>query len=176
MWITRLVIIASNGTFQFNRLRGECMISFSVTSLLVLLLSSAVSFAKVNPPNQKNQSIKNSALSDQSLTEELTGKKEVRQVSFQNLKKAPLPQQHFAAGQKAAASKNYILAIKHFNTVIQNYPQSNQVSSALVAKAKVYQEMGLKPQADRNFKLAQLKTKQSVTKIVSHREQNKITK
>ena len=82
------------------------MISFLISSMFVLFLNSSVGFAKVSPPNQRNQSLKNSALSDQSLTEELTGKKQIIQISSTDLKKAPLSVQHFIAGQKAAARKN----------------------------------------------------------------------
>ena len=153
------------------------MISFLISSMIVLFLNSSVGFAKVSPPNQKNPSLKNSALNDQALTEELTGKKQVTQISSTDLKKAPLSLQHFIAGQKAAVRKNYILAIKHFNTVIQKYPQSSQVRLALLAKANIYKEMGLQPQADRNLKLAQMKTKSTNAKVSSsRRDQNKITK
>ncbi len=152
------------------------MITFLISSVALLLLNSSVAFAEVNHVIQKNQNMKNSALSDEALTEELTGRKESLQISSSDLKKSPLPVQHFIAGQKAAASKNYILAIKHFNTVIQNYPQSNQVRPALLAKASVYKEMGLQPQAERNFKLAQVKTKTRASQVAGRRVQNKITK
>ena len=133
---------------------------------LSVLLASAVagvffissySFAKVNtqvlPTNSKA-----SVITDKALIEELTGKKNNQQSkASKKLKNAPLPIQHYLAGKKAAQEKNYILAIKHFNTVLKKYPGSAQVTPALLAKAKVYQEMGLMPQAAHNTRMAQQK-------------------
>jgi tetratricopeptide (TPR) repeat protein len=136
---------------------------FSNALIWSIILTGSVSFAKVQTTNQNN--LKSSALGDKKLMEELTGQKAVPSktvVQQNNLRQAPLPVQHFMAGQKAAEEKNYILAIKHFNTVIKNYPLSAQVKPALLAKAKVYEEMGLKAQANRNIQLAQLKTPQKI--------------
>lgn len=94
------------------------------------------------------------AVNDKALLEELTGKKS---ATVQKSKKSPLSVRHYQAGKAAAAQKNYILAIKHFNTVIKNYPKSVEVKSALVAKAQIYKEMGLQDQANRNLKMAQTK-------------------
>ncbi len=116
-----------------------------------------------------------SAINDKSLIEELTGKKSSQLPSSDSLKNSPLPVQHYFAGEKAAATKNYILAIKHFNTVIQKYPQSGFAAKSFFAKAKVYQQMGLQPQAERNLKLAQLKVKKA-SGVVSNQEKNKIIK
>ncbi|MFZ3230310.1 MAG: hypothetical protein WA160_08905 [Pseudobdellovibrio sp.] len=151
-----------------------------------IVLTGSVSFAKVVIPNQS--AVKSSALNEKALIEELTGKKEAataasvevqNKVKQANLRQAPLPVQHFYAGEKAAAAKNYILAIKHFNTVIKNYPLSTQVKPALLAKAKIYQEMGLKNQSEHNIKLAQLKTVKPVkinSALVKNQEKNKLTK
>ena len=157
------------------------MKKFSNALIGSIILTGSVSFAKVqstmNPPQNK---IKSSALSDKNLMEELTGKKSAPIAApAPNLKNAPLSVQHFVAGQRAMDEKNYILAIKHFNTVIKKYPMSAQVKPALVAKAKVYQEMGLQPQAQRNLKLAQLKTPArpaAMTATNSPQEKSKTTK
>ena len=125
---------------------------------------STIAFAKVNSKDILTNR-KASVLTEKSLIEELTGKKNNQQnVSAKKLKNAPLPVQHYLAGKKAAQDKNYILAIKHFNSVLKKYPQSAQVSSTLVAKAKVYQEMGLMPQAAHNMRIAQLKAKSAKSK------------
>ncbi len=130
---------------------------FSVIAGIVILFSFN-SNAKINVATIKPNSRKPAALSEKSLVEELTGKKDIAAtVSSNNLKKAPLPVQHFVAGKKAAEQKNYILAIKHFNTILKKYPQSAQVKPTLVAKATVYQEMGLNPQAKHNLQMAQQK-------------------
>ena len=121
------------------------------------VLACTLGHTKVGSTTPVN-SMKSSALSEKSLTEELTGKKSVTQISpATNLKKAPLPVQHYFAGQRAAEQKNYIMAIKHYNTVLKKYPRSNQVKLALLAKAKVYKEMGLQTQAVHNLQMAQQK-------------------
>ena len=147
------------------------MKQFSNAVIASLILTGSVSFAKVSQiPSTVQNKPHSSALSDKSLMEELTGKKQTSQVAAQpattNLKTAPLSVQHYYAGQKALQEKNYILAIKHFNTVIKNFPTSAQVKPALLAKARAYQEMGLKAQAQRNVQLAQLKTAKPVSTAV----------
>lgn len=130
---------------------------FSVIAGIVILISFN-SYAKINAASTKPTYKKPAALNEKSLIEELTGKKDVAvTISSINLKKAPLPLQHYVAGKKAAEQKNYILAIKHFNTVLKKYPQSAQVGPTLTAKAMVYQEMGLKSQASHNLSMAQKK-------------------
>ena len=130
---------------------------FSVIAGIIFLISFNT-FAKINSASTKPAFKKPAAFDEKSLVEELTGKKDVAEtVSSINLKKAPLPLQHYIAGKKAAAQKNYILAIKHFNTVLKKYPQSAQVGPTLTAKAMVYQEMGLRPQASHNLSMAQKK-------------------
>lgn len=164
------------------------MKQFSNALIWSIFLTGSVSFAKVpsapiNTLNTNQNAMKSSALSDQKLMEELTGKKDpaaqtnAAAIQMQNLKKAPLSIQHYYAGLKAVEQKNYILAIKHFNTVIKKYPLSGQVKPALLAKAKVYQEMGLQNQAQRNLKLAQLKTTKPASQVfVQSQEKNKTTK
>ena len=154
---------------------------FSNALIGSIILTGSVSFAKVQVTRMMPiEPTKSSALNDKKLMEELTGKKSAPVAApAPNLKNAPLSVQHFAAGQRAMEQKNYILAIKHFNTVIKKYPMSAQVKPALVAKAKVYQEMGLQPQAQRNLKLAQLKPAakpMATTAINNTQEKSKLTK
>lgn len=147
------------------------------------LLTGSVSFAKVNS-NQMHSNKMATALSEKALVEELTGKKVVsekqpRAIQNVDLKKAPLSVQHLIAGQNAAAQKNYILAIKHLNTVIKKYPQSAQVQPALIEKANIYKEMGLQDQAQHNLKLAELKTAKNVkpsTAMATSQEKTKTVK
>ncbi len=140
---------------------------FSVIAGIVILISFN-SNAKINVATTKPNSRKPAALSEKSLVEELTGKKDfAATLSSSNLKKAPLPVQHYVAGKKAAEQKNYILAIKHFNTILKKYPQSAQVKPTLVAKAKIYQEMGLKSQAIHNLQMAQQKNQFSAQVVKS---------
>lgn len=149
---------------------------FLKSAIFFLLFSGSISFAKITSRMPFRGEEKSSALSEKTLIEELTGKKSLVPSKVSHFKKGPLPLQHFMAGQQAAAQKNYILAIKHFNTVIQKYPQSGEVIKALVAKAQVYTAMGLKSQAQRNLKLAQLQKKPSRKGIAEMQDKNKIVK
>lgn len=162
MWITQPSPLPGNEHSSLIVARGIFMkMKFNVF-FAVILFTSSYSFAKANSTIVPS-SRKASAITDKALIEELTGKKNIQQnASTQKLKNAPLPVQHYLAGKKAAQEKNYILAIKHFNTVLKKYPQSAQVSPTLVAKAKVYQEMGLMPQAAHNMRIAQLKAKANI--------------
>ncbi len=92
---------------------------------------------------------------EQTVIQELTGKVASTVPTQEQLKNKPLSTQHYFAGVRAAESKNYILAIKHFNTVLKKFPRSPEVKSAFTAKAKVYKEMGLSEPASLNMKMAQ---------------------
>lgn len=97
--------------------------------------------------------------------EELTGKKSKVPYTDAQLRKLPLSAQHYYAGVRAAEAKNYILAIKQYNTVIKKYPSSKEVKSALLAKASLYKEMGLREPASLNIRLAQQKTKPEIKSV-----------
>ena len=113
---------------------------------------------------------------DQKIMQELTGQKSMQVLSVKD-QKLPLSTQHFLAGQRAALNKNYIAAIKHFNTVIKKYPTSKDYQAALIAKSKIYQEMGLSEPAQLNLKMAQAKSVSKNKKTASQeQEQNKLKK
>lgn len=130
---------------------------------VVLFLASCASGNKKNVNSSQKFSRGNnnemaqlkSPLSDRQLIQELTGKSVSNLPNQEQLKSKPLSTQHYYAGLRAAESKNYILAIKHFNTVLKKYPRSIEVKSAFAAKAKVYKEMGLSEPASLNLKMAQ---------------------
>ncbi len=144
--------------------------------LVLVSVMGASTFAKSLGQVPYSPNSKSSALSEKNLVEELTGKKASTELSASELRKAPLSVQHYVAGQRAAGQKNYILAIKHFNTVIQKYPRSQQVASSLLAKAQIYKEMGLQPQAERNLKLAQLQKNTNLKPLAKTQDKNKIIK
>ena len=98
-----------------------------------------------------------SVTSDQKIMQELTGKNSQEVMSKSKLKAMPLSFQHLYAGKQAAAQKNYIKSIKHYNTVIKKYPRSSEVKQALIAKSQVYKEMGLAEPAQLNMRMAQKK-------------------
>ncbi len=96
---------------------------------------------------------------DAKLMEELSGQKKSTPILASTKKKtllAPstISEKHLFAGLDAFKDKNYILALKHYNTIIIKHNKSKEVKSAYLAKSKLYSEMGLKEQADRNLQLA----------------------
>lgn len=128
-------------------------------NLLLLFLSisltSTVAFSSV--PTKPDEKAK--------LLEELTGKKSATTaqasasaVKTQPVKPAeniPVSRRHLNAGFQAYTKKDYITALKHYNTILVKHAKSAEVKSAYLAKAKLYQEMGLIEQAQYNVKLAQ---------------------
>ena len=91
---------------------------------------------------------------DLKLLEELTGKSTAPAAPVVKAKPIEFSKRHLDAGIYAYKSKNYILALKHYNTVIVKYPKSAEVKSAFLAKAKLYREMGLAEQSNLNLRRA----------------------
>lgn len=118
------------------------------TSLLVflsILTASTLSFASV-PQMKKSEEAK--------LMQELTGKAPVKAVAVAKAPAVAITKQHLNAGFYAYTRKDYIKALKHYNAIIVKYPKSPEVKNAYLAKAKLYQEMGLIEQAQLNVRLA----------------------
>lgn len=93
---------------------------------------------------------------DQKLIEELTGRTHTPAVAIpkQSIKKMTLAEKHLFAGLDAFSKKDYILALKNYNTVISKFPKTKEVRFAYIAKAKLYNEMGLQEQAKLNSRIA----------------------
>lgn len=132
----------------------------------VFLITSSFAQAAVLTSGRTKASA--AAPSDAQLLEELTGQKAavtntvavpsaaVKPVAVAQPKAVQAPSQlHLNAGYQAYMKKDYILALKHYNTVLAKYPNSSEVRLTYMAKAKLYNEMGLAEPAQRNFKLAQ---------------------
>lgn len=123
---------------------------------LSLSLASTTAFSSVpTKPDEKSK-----------LLEELTGKKaapvpstavaaEARTPAAKTAENIPVSRRHLNAGFQAYTKKDYITALKHYNTILVKHAKSAEVKSAYLAKAKLYQEMGLIEQAQYNVKLAQ---------------------
>jgi outer membrane protein assembly factor BamD (BamD/ComL family) len=58
------------------------------------------------------------------------------------------------AGFYAFTKKDYISALKYYNTIIVKYPGSSELQLAYLAKSKMYNEMGLIDQAKLNLQYA----------------------
>ncbi len=118
------------------------MLRQNISLFFIVLLLFSTGFSAVNTEDEK-------------LMEELSGKVKAMQP-VKNIKAvaATISEQHLFAGLDAFTKKNYIMALKHFNTVILKHSQSKEVRSAYLAKAKLYNEIGLKDQAQLNSQLA----------------------
>lgn len=57
----------------------------------------------------------------------------------------------YLAGKLALEDKNYPAALRHFQKVINTYPQSNKVIASKFGKAMAYRKMNLNPQAAEVF-------------------------
>ncbi len=82
---------------------------------------------------------------EQKLIEELTGstKKNSTTLPLESVKKMSLAEKHLFAGLDAFKNKDYILALKHYNFVIDKFGKPKDVRNAYIAKSKLYSEMGL---------------------------------
>lgn len=93
---------------------------------------------------------------DDKLMEELSGQKKGNAAAIKVAKPAAstISEKHLFAGLDAFKAKNYILALKHYNTVILKHSKSKEVKSAYLAKSKLYAEMGLQDQSAQNLQKA----------------------
>ncbi len=67
--------------------------------------------------------------------------------------------EYMSFGQEAFQEKKYKIALKHFNTVIQQSKHTNQIAAAYLAKSEMYLEMGLSEQSRYNYKIYEEKSK-----------------
>ncbi len=108
----------------------------------LLLIPSASLFAAVE--NKKEE---------EKLMEELTGKKVVVAKPAAVIVK-PMSRKLLDAGFQAFTKKDFITALKYYNTIIVKYPKSNEIRLAYLGKVKLYTEMGLTEQAQLNLNIA----------------------
>lgn len=119
------------------------MLSQNTKLFIVLLLFTSACFSAISSEDEK-------------LMEELSGQPSKRPAAILRHKSsATISERHLFAGLDAFMAKNYILALKHYNTVIIKHSKSKEVKSAFLAKAKLYAEMGLTEQSELNLGLAQ---------------------
>jgi tetratricopeptide (TPR) repeat protein len=106
---------------------------------------------------QANSAVQKSA-EQEKLYEELTGKKpaaaEVAQKKPAVSDQRPITRKLLDAGFYAFTKKDYISALKYYNTIIVKYPKSNELQLAYLGKSKMYNEMGLTEQAKLNLDIA----------------------
>lgn len=118
------------------------MLNHAIKFLLLITFVPVVCFSTISSEKDK-------------LMEELTGRSSTKKsTTVQTPVKEPLSKRHLLAGINAYKNKNYILALKHYNTVIIKHKNSAEVKLAYLEKVRLYNDMGLKEQAQRNSKLA----------------------
>tara|TARA_B100001248_G_C27399234_1_gene468537 strand:- start:300 stop:884 length:585 start_codon:yes stop_codon:yes gene_type:complete len=59
---------------------------------------------------------------------------------------------YYMAGKAALAKKNYKVALRSFNKILQKYPKSSRLQMAKYSKAYTYQQMNLNEQASSIYK------------------------
>ncbi len=92
------------------------------------------------------KSAANPALGQKSIYEELTGKKGGA------VKEAPT--RILALARDAKWKRDYVTALKRYNTIVVKYPKSKEARQAYLDKAALYREMGLLQQSKYNMEKA----------------------
>lgn len=109
--------------------------------------AATVTTAKKIPPSvTQKPSVKSSALAQKTIYEELTGNKVAssKQMAGRILELA----------RDAKWKRDYITALKRYNTVIVKFPKSKEAREAYLDKAALYKEMGLIQQSKMNLEKA----------------------
>lgn len=106
---------------------------------------------KSNSPLIKNQPVakqptSNPALAQKTIYEELTGKK--------GLSGKQTPVRILEMARDAKWKRDYVTALKRYNTIIVKYPKSKEARQAYLDKAALYKEMGLLEQSKYNMQKA----------------------
>lgn len=122
--------------------------SFFITLIAFLFLGCQT--ARKTPPKTapivaKKTAAKapTSSIAQKTIYEELTGKK--------SLSAEQAPTRILELARDAKWRRDYVTAIKRYNTVIVKYPKSPQVRQAYIDKAELYKEMGLTAQSKYNM-------------------------
>lgn len=117
---------------------------------------------KKNDISKKNSSssihvLTNNSLSKDQVFKDLTGKNTTVAVtkSAQILKLA----------RESKSQKNYVLAIKRYNTLLVKFPKAKEIPYVYLDKSQMYRELGLVEQSELNLK--KYKQLQAVNQIKS---------
>lgn len=106
---------------------------------------------KSNPTLIKNQPVtkqpaSNPALAQKTIYEELTGQK--------GLSGKQAPARILEMARDVKWKRDYVTALKRYNTIIVKFPKSKEVRQAYLDKAALYKEMGLLEQSKYNMQKA----------------------
>lgn len=106
--------------------------------------------------SQKASLDQKTSTNKKSLYEELTG--------HRSLSVAATSRRILELARESKSQKDYVLALKRYNTLIVKYPKAIEVKDAYFDKAQLYKEMGLQEQSKYNFDLARKLTAQNTQK------------
>lgn len=134
------------------------LVAFSFLSCQTVSTSSRNSTKSANTTAKKSnstliknqpvtkQSASNPALTQKTIYEELTGHK--------GLSAKQAPARILEMARDAKWKRDYVTALKRYNTIIVKYPKSREVRQAYLDKAALYKEMGLLEQSKYNMQKA----------------------
>jgi hypothetical protein len=144
LWITKALAVDSIKNTVKIKAEGGIMINQNIKLFLVTICIASTAFSAVKKD-------------DENILQELTGESRKKSLSVQTL-----PEKHLLAGDQAFKNKDYIKALKHYNTVIIKHNKlSKDKVQAYLSKAELYQQIGLTEQAKYNVSLAK-KSKQNI--------------
>lgn len=139
MWKTITLAVDYDEPIQFNISRG-IIVHRQIKMLLFLCMFVSIT---ANSAVQKKSSIDNSKI-----IKELTG---YTQQEFDYKEQSDRAYAILANGEKAFKNKNYAAALKEYNIVVTKFKNIRlAVRSAYLAKAKLFDEMGLSDLASQN--------------------------
>ena len=128
--------------------------------LCFVILSSCQSFNKNQNSRSQNSRVEKTTLASKTNSNKVSDKQWLSRASiYQELTGQKIDSQQ--AGQKlikmaelAQVEKNYILALKRYNTVIARFSNSKLAQAAYFGKADLYKKMGLAQQSQYNLRVA----------------------
>lgn len=125
------------------------LVMFSFLSCQTVSTSSRNSTKSASATAKKSvskQPASNPALAQKTIYEELTGQK--------GLSAKHAPARILEMARDAKWKRDYVTALKRYNTIIVKYPKSKEVRQAYLDKSALYREMGLLEQSKYNMQKA----------------------
>ncbi|MES2803437.1 MAG: hypothetical protein V4654_13160 [Bdellovibrionota bacterium] len=132
--------------FSFLGCQSASKVSKSTNSNSKKTNSAMITKQPATKVSAIKKSAANPALGQKSIYEELTGKKGGA------VKEAPT--RILALARDAKWKRDYVTALKRYNTIVVKYPKSKEARQAYLDKAALYREMGLLQQSKYNMEKA----------------------
>jgi len=132
--------------FSFSGCQSVSKNSKSTISAPKKTVSTKSSATKIAKIVTVKQPAANPALGQKSIYEELTGKK--------GLSSKQAPTRILEMARDAKWKRDYVTALKRYNTIVVKYPKSKEARQAYLDKAALYREMGLLQQSKYNMEKA----------------------